>query len=201
MREKILEGAHSLFVQYGVRSVSMDDVARALSVSKKTLYQHFTNKDSLVTETVNLHTEQERKEFEDIKTNAKDAIEELYMISKCMRDHVYKLNPSLMYDLQKYHTGAWELFQRFKADFLLGMIVHNLERGITEGSYRSGINPKILAIMRIELVQLIFNDQIFPRSEFNFIEVQLQVFDHFVNGILSEKGRVLYQQYQIKESI
>jgi len=179
----------------------MDDVARALSMSKKTLYQHFTNKDALVTETVSVHMKQEQDEFEEVQQKAKDAIEELYLLSKCMRDRVFKLNPSLLYDLQKYHAEAWKVFQEFKKEFLIGQIIHNLTRGIEEGSYRDNINPKILATLRIESVQLIFNDQIFPRAEFDFVDVQMQVFDHFVHGILSDKGRKLFQKYHLPENM
>lgn len=195
MKDKILEGAHSLFIQYGVRSVSMDDVARALSMSKKTLYQHFSNKDDLVTEAVRLHMEREAREFDDIHDEADNAIEELFLLSRCMREHLMNLNPSLLYDLQKYHANAWELFQQFKKQYLMGQIRRNLERGIAEGFFRSEINAKVLAIYRVESVQLVFNDQLFPRPEFDFANVQLQVFDHFVHGLLSDKGRALYQQH------
>lgn len=199
MKQKILEGAHSLFIQYGVRSVSMDDVARALTVSKKTLYQYFKNKDKLVTDVVKLHMDGERKEFEQIKAKSSNAIEELFNLSKCMREHVFKINPSLLYDLQKYHSEAWEVFQTFKGDFIQGQVMDNLNRGIQEGCYRAEIDPEVLAILRMETIQLIFNDQIFPRAQFDFVAVQMQVFEHFVHGILSEKGRKLYQQYQIQE--
>ncbi len=195
MKDKILEGAHSLFIQYGVRSVSMDDVARALSMSKKTLYQHFSNKDDLVTEAVRLHMEREAKEFDDIHEEADNAIAELFLISRCMREHVLNLNPSLLYDLQKYHANAWELFQQFKKEYLMGQISRNLDRGIQEGFYRKEINAKVLAMYRVESVQLIFNDQLFPRPEFDFADVQMQVFDHFVHGLLSDLGRELYRTH------
>lgn len=188
-----------LFVQYGVRSVSMDDVARALSISKKTLYQHFTNKDELVTETVQLHMSHERSEFDTIKASSVNAIEELFLLSKCMRERVFKINPSLVYDLQKYHADAWQVFQEFKREFLMGQIMDNLQKGQNEGYYRPEIDIRLIAILRMETIQMVFNDQIFPRSEFDFMEVQMQVYDHFIHGILSEKGKELYQQYQLKE--
>lgn len=200
LRQRIIEGAHTLFVQYGVRSVSMDDVSRSLSMSKKTLYQYFTNKDELVTATVNFHMESEREEFVHIHQEASNAIEELIMLSKCMREHVFKLNPSLLYDLQKYHADAWEVFHVFKKEFLIGQIVQNLRRGIAEGQYRDNIIPEILAVLRVESVQMIFSELLFPRTEFNFIDVQMQVFDHFVHGILSDQGREFYNQVYKKES-
>lgn len=177
----------------------MDDVARALAVSKKTLYQYFTNKDELVTEVVVLHMEGEKQEFSEIINVSSNAIEELYRLSKCMRKHIFKINPALLFDLQKYHTEAWGVFQAYKHEFIQGQIKHNLERGIKEGYYRAELNAEVLSILRMETIQLLFSEQLFPRSKFEFVEVQMQVFDHFVHGILSEKGRQLYQQHQILE--
>ncbi len=199
MREKILEGAHGLFVQFGIRSVSMDDVARRLSVSKKTLYQHFSSKDDLVSESVKLHMAGEREHFSDIAKNSKDAIEELINITQCLREHIFKMNPSLLFDLQKYHSEAWEVFQNFKKEFLMNQITSNISRGISEGFYRPEINPKIIAIIRIETVQFAFDDRIFPRGEFDFQEVQVQMMDHFTQGLLSDKGKETYHRYHQAE--
>ncbi|MFY0605285.1 MAG: TetR/AcrR family transcriptional regulator [Cyclobacteriaceae bacterium] len=201
MKEKILEGAHNLFVQFGVRSVSMDDVANRLSVSKKTLYQHFESKDALVSEAVKLHMAGEMEHFNSIAISSQDAIDELINITRCLREHVFKINPSLLFDLQKYHADAWETFQKFKKEFLMNQITTNISRGISEGYYRDSLDPKIMAIIRIETVQFAFDDRVFPRSEFDFQEVQMQMMDHFTQGLLSEKGRNLYQQYQQSETI
>lgn len=199
MREKIIEGAQSLFIQYGIRSVSMDDVARALSMSKKTLYQHFSNKNELVTEAVENYIKGEMEEFSKIGKVSSNSIEELFNLSKCMREHVFKINPSMLYDLQKYHADAWAIFQRFKNRFLRGQIVDNIERGVKEGYYRPGIDPKVIAILRMETVQMAFNDLIYPRTQFNFLDVQIQLFDHFVHGLLSDEGKRLYSDYQLKD--
>ena len=117
-----------------------------------------------------------------------------------MREHVFKINPSMLYDLQKYHADAWEIFQQFKNRFLRGQIMDNINKGVQEGYYRPEIDPRVIAVLRLETVQMAFNDQIFPRMEFNFLEVQMQLFDHFVHGILSDKGKQLYTQYQLKEA-
>ncbi|MEQ8241140.1 MAG: helix-turn-helix domain-containing protein [Cyclobacteriaceae bacterium] len=106
MKQKIVEGAEKLFMQYGVRSVSMDDVAREVSMSKKTLYQHFSNKDALVSEVGRHHMEKEKIELSNATSQAQNAIEELHLLSRCMRENIFKMNPSLLYDLQKYHREA-----------------------------------------------------------------------------------------------
>lgn len=187
-------------MQYGVRSVSMDDVARELAVSKKTLYQFFENKDDLVTEVVRYHMEGEREIFVRIHEQAENAIQELYLLSCCMREHTFKVNPSLLYDLQKYHADAWEVFHLFKHEVIMRQITDNLERGMAEGYYREGLNVQVLSKLRMETVQLAFSDQVFPRAQFDLVEVQMQIYDHFVHGILSPKGKELYHQYQLQEA-
>jgi AcrR family transcriptional regulator len=200
VKQQIVEGAEKLFMQYGVRSVSMDDVAREVSMSKKTLYQHFSNKDSLVSEVSRQHMQKEQLQLKVVTENAQNAIEELHLLSGCMRENIIKMNPSLLYDLQKYHREAWDIFKEFKQNFVKGHLVNNLIQGIKEGYYRKEINPEILAIIRMESIEQIFNENIFPSSQFELFEVQMQVFDHFVHGLLTEKGKELYQQYQQLES-
>src|SRR5215207_4917906 len=101
-KDKILKAAENLFMKYGVRSISMDDIARHLSVSKKTLYQHFVDKEDIVTMACRAHLERNSKEFEQIKITSKNAIEELALLSTCLKQNVEDMNPSLLFDLQKY---------------------------------------------------------------------------------------------------
>ena len=198
MKQKILEGAETLFMRYGVRSVSMDDVAREVSVSKKTIYQHFNHKDDLVTEAAKNYLTGEMREVSEITEQASDALEELFLLSKCIRQNISRVNPSLLYDLHKYHPDAWEVFKDYKDNFIMGKVMSNLIRGKKENLYRSEINEKILSVMRVEQVQLIFDERAFPKSDFDFVEVQVQIFDHFIHGLLSDNGRKYYKEYQKK---
>lgn len=187
-------------MQYGIRSVTMDDVAREASMSKKTLYQYFDNKDGLVSEVSLNHFEKETKEFEDMYSQSTDAIHEILLVSQCLRQHVFKMNPSLLYDMQKYHGRAWDKYLEFKQSTVRGYIERNIERGKKEGYFRAVINAKVLSILRVECVQLVFNPKIFPREEFDFPSVQLQILDHFIHGLLTDKGREKYEEYINEES-
>lgn len=202
-REKIVVAAAELFMRYGVRSVSMDDVARELGMSKKTLYQSFSNKDELVSATMQLHMEMEKSEFSKIGENSENAIDELHRLTGCIRRSMEGVNPSLLFDLQKYHPDAWKLFLDFKQNFIQSEVERNVKRGVKEGHYRSEINPTILAKIRVEVVQLVFDPKVFPTNEFNLVDVQMHVLDHFIHGLLSDEGRELYHQYQtnLKSSI
>ena len=174
----------------------MDDIARHLSVSKKTLYQHFADKEDIVTMTCQSHIEGIWKEFQDIKNNSKNAIDELAKISLCLKQNSEDTNPSLLFDLQKFHPKAWEVWLNHKNKFIRESVIRNLKQGIEEGHYRPEINVEIIAAMRLELVQLPFDDHVFPSAKFNAARVQMQIFDHFVHGIVTEKGKKLYQKYK-----
>ncbi|MEO9871289.1 TetR/AcrR family transcriptional regulator [Ekhidna sp.] len=199
-KEKILHSAQELFIQYGIRSVTMDDVARSASMSKKTLYQYFDNKDGLVSEVAMKHFEQETEEFTQIEDVANDAINEILLVSQCLRKHVFRMNPSLLYDMQKYHGKAWDNYLQFKHSTIRGHIQRNIERGQREGYFRNEIDAKVLSIFRVEGVQMVFNPKVFSREEFEFAAVQLQILDHFIHGLLTEKGKIKYDEYMKTES-
>ena len=200
INERIIVAADSLFMKYGARSVTMDDIARELSVSKKTIYQYYKDKDEIVTLVSQAHIEQEKKEFTEIYESSNNAIEEIFKISQCIRKMVTEINPSLLYDLQKYHRRAWDLYLDYKTEFIKNSVVNNLQRGIKEGCYREEIDVEVIATFRVEQVQMAFDDKIFPRNKFNFSEVQMQLLNHFIHGLLTDKGRKLYKDYQLNNS-
>lgn len=196
IKDRILRGAEELFLRYGVRSVSMDDVARHLSVSKKTLYQYFADKDEIVTMVASYHMEKDQKQYEGFRLTAKNAIDELVKISGCLKRDFQKMNPSLLFDLQKYHAKAWAAWLSHKQKYIRDSVVRNLKQGIEEGFFRPEINPAVLAKARLELIQLTFNEDIFPSVQYNLAEVNSQLFDHFVYGLLTDKGRKVYEKYK-----
>lgn len=187
--------AKELFHKYGIRSVKMDDVAKQLSMSKKTLYQYFNDKDELVEEATKAHIARERKDFQEIYHSAENEIQELYMVSKCLRRNLNEVNPTLLYDLKRYYPASWKHWIEFREEFVFVSIVENMRKGIEAGYFRQNIDPQVMAILRIIEVEMLFDVETFPPSEFDYKHVQVQLFDHFVFGIATEKGRKLYQQY------
>lgn len=195
LKEKILTGAEELFMRYGVRSISMDDIARHLSVSKKTLYQHVADKDELVLEVTRKLLERNYKGCELIRHAADNPVEELARTSLWIKKSMEEINPTMLFDLQKFHVKAWNLWLEFKNKFIQEEVIRNLVAGMDAGYVRP-VNKEIMSILRVEFVQIAFNQDIFPREKFNLAEVQSQIFDHFVFGLVTEKGRKLYLKYK-----
>lgn len=195
MKEHILAGADHLYLKYGVRSVTMDDIANHLSISKKTIYQHFEDKNDLVMQVTIHHMEGEKSSCCGIMDESTNAIEQMHRITGHMREHVVNMNPSLLFDLKKYHPKAFEQYQKYKFDFLVGVIEDNLKLGIQQGYYRPEINTTIMTRLRIASVELGFDNDIFPPNEFNIVDVQMNIFDHFLHGVMTAEGLKLYKQY------
>jgi len=198
IRDNIIEATSELFNQYGIKSITMDEIASHLSISKKTIYQYFKDKDELVCKVLERDLEFDMEEIERITQNSSNTIEEIYELSKFLRRHVFNLNPSLLFDLKKYHPKAWKVFEDFKSNVFKASIVDLLTRGITEGYFRKDINPEVLALLRMEEVQIPFDNTIFPRDRFDFREVQMEFYDHFIHGIITEKGRIMLEKFSEK---
>ena len=177
----------------------MDDVAKNLSVSKKTLYQYFSDKDELVEEASKAHIQQEREELEQATRESSNAIEELYLTSKCVRKNIDRINPTVLFDLLRFYPKSYSLWQNFKDEFIFQSIALNLKQGIEDGYFRKEINLEILSRLRLLEIQLLFDQDVFPIDQYDFKEVQIQLFDHFVYGIVTEKGRALYLNYLEKD--
>ena len=189
-----------LFFRYGVRRVTMDDVAKALGMSKKTLYQYYSDKDELVAEATQAHLDRERIEFDKIFRNSENSIKSLFLISQCMRKSLSEINPSVLFDLKRFYPKSWEYWTEFKDQYIFKSIVENIKKGIEEEYFRPEVNAEILANLRVMEIQVLFDRESFPSEKFNFMEVQMQLFNHFVYGITTEKGRKLYKEYLEKEN-
>jgi AcrR family transcriptional regulator len=195
-KEKILEGTEALFMKYGIRSVTMDDIARHLSVSKKTLYQHFADKDDLVYKMSELFLKRNFAQYSQIESSSKNSVEELSRISVCIKSDMENMNSSMLFDLQKYHPKAWNLWSEHKVKIISESVVRNIKQGIAEGFFRPEVNPEIMAITRVILIERAFDAQEYPKDKFSLMDVQSQLFELFVYGLCTEKGRKLYQKYK-----
>lgn len=197
-KAKILKGATDLFIRYGIRSVSMDNIANHIGVSKKTLYQYFKDKDEMVYSVTQAHIERDRMQLDAIAESATNAIDELVNLSACLRENFRNMNPSLLFDLQKYHHKSWNLWIEYKNELIRDQIVRSLNQGKEEGYFRPEINTDIMAIVRLETIQMPFDPVIFPKDKYELGDIQLQIFEHFIHGLFTEKGKKLYEKQKQK---
>jgi len=194
-KERILVKAEELFMQYGIRSVSMDDIANNLGMSKKTLYQYYADKDELVDAVVEGHINHIQCDCIDCRKDAKDAIHEIFITMERILEEIGNMNPMLLYDLEKFHFKSYRRFRDHKDKFLAQVIKENIEWGIKEELYRPEINVDIMCKFRIESMMIPFNVALFPPGKYNLGQLSQEIIEHFVYGLATIKGHKLIQKY------
>lgn len=200
--ERIKQTAHGLFMQFGLRSVSMDDIATGLGISKKTIYQFYKDKDALVEDVIASIIEHNQLCCQKDREGSINAIHEIFLAMDFMMEIFKPMNPSLVFDMQKYYPGAFLKFSEHKNDYLQGIIKANILRGIEEELYREDLQVEILSRFRVESMMLPFNPDFQSKVKFNLAVIEEELILHFLFGMVSLKGykmAIKYQQDRIKK--
>ncbi len=195
---KILNASADLFRQYGFKTITMDDVARKAGVSKKTLYQHFANKNDVVNESVNWYKCRITEMCQNTMDDSENAIEAMVRVMG-MYDQVHRqINPAAMLELERFYPEGFALFKESLLKQDVVAIRENIERGIEEGLYREDIDPEFMARYRMELSLMIFHPNFLVNDRFEFHFVAQQIAEHFLYGVMTAKGEKHYHKYKEK---
>jgi AcrR family transcriptional regulator len=195
-KERILEKAHELFNRYGLRSVSMDDIAAQVGMSKKTLYQFFTDKEELVGAVFNSIMEGNKGHCCDAQKVSQNALDEVFLAFDRVQEMFADMNPAILFDMEKYHPQTFKKFKEYQNNFLYGMIKANLERGVEEGLYRDDLDIDILTRYRIHSVMLAFNPEVFPNNRTQLVHIEQELLEHFLYGLATVKGDKVIEKYK-----
>lgn len=196
MKSRILEKGTELFFRYGVKTVTMDAIATDLGISKKTIYQHFPDKDSMVYEVVKTFTEQDLEKWAELDRLYPNVIEKMFKSFEMVKDMLVQMNPRLLFEIQKYFPTAYQLFVEHGEKCIHENLIADFKKGAQFGYFRNDIDFELLARLRMAEVDLAFNPNFFPNNKLSLYETQLTLMDIFMRGILTDKGLTLYTSYQ-----
>ncbi|HPF52034.1 MAG TPA: TetR/AcrR family transcriptional regulator [Draconibacterium sp.] len=194
LKDRIIEEAIRLFMKLGIRHVTMDDIANNLAISKRTLYEVFKDKNELISTCIQNLTIKQDTRYQQLKEETSNVLE---LMMKNMLDGVQalnKINPIFFSDLKKYYPIVWEEKQRNHTEKGLNHIHTQLRNGVNEGLFRKDIDIKIVAKLFHEQINMIGDDQIFPKDEYNFVDLFKNLVINFVRGISTRKGTDLIDQ-------
>lgn len=198
-RKRILEIATEQFARYGVRAVTMEDIARQAGVSKKTIYQEFSDKKDLVKEAFEKILDEDRCKLAFILETEDGVIEHLVKTSKMMQERLQNMNPMVILEIQKYFPEAWRMFEAFKVEVIMKDLVKVIEKGKELGYFRAEIDSEILAKTRVNQITSSFDPSNFSNPNHNLADEQMVLLDHFLHGIFTEKGRIAFTTQQAIE--
>jgi AcrR family transcriptional regulator len=196
LKDHILTEADKLFCQCGIKSITMDDIARHLGMSKKTIYQHYRDKNDLVQTLIKNKMETEVCVMDQNSAEALNAVDEVFRAVTHMESMLSNINPILFYDLQKYHPEAWLIFKNFRESNLYKVIRQNLDNGIEQGYYRKEINQDIISTMRIEQIDMAFNHSLNLVNKYGVYRVMKEITEHYLYGICTPMGYKLIDKYK-----
>jgi len=193
----ILQRVRSLYRKYGIKSVTMDDVAHELGISKKTLYQYVRDKDELVSKVMELEITSQHNHFIESCRESLNAIEEIAEIASCINYMFKEYSAVAEYDLKKYYPDLYNKLREVRRERILKFILDNLIKGKNERLYRENLNVEILSKLSLSHIDSMFESEIITITEFLDPVFFLEYFNYHLRGIVNDKGlRILEDQIQ-----
>lgn len=189
MKEKILQKATDMFLNYGFKSVTMDDIANKMGISKKTIYTHYANKTALVEDSTMYMFEVISSGIDLICDLEKNPIEELYEIKKFVMVNLKNEKSSPQYQLQKYYPKIHDVVRKKNFEVMQDCVVRNVEKGIALGIYRENLNIEFVSRIYFSGVHSIKDLQVFPVEQFPVSILMDDYLEYHLRGIVTPTGR------------
>ncbi len=184
----IIRKVAQLYKKYGVKSITMDDVAHELGISKKTLYEYFSDKLHLVNAVVEQEVIFNDLRLQEHKNNSENALQEMFKIFRFHLQMLKEYNPSLEFDLKKYYSEIYSKLKRIKRAKIRETTLDNLIKGKQEGFYRKELNEEIITKLTVLRIESLSETDLFSQEEVYSHEFSKEMFLYHLYGILTPKG-------------
>jgi len=185
---EFLKQAFEVYMKFGIKSVTMDELARQLGMSKKTIYTFVKDKNDLVEQCVLMAQNEEICEINVISNENVNAIDESLAIGELIANKLRAIHPSIFFDIQKYHPNAFKLMNCHRDDLIAESVIENLKKGKKQGLYRDNLDEAIISRMYLSFINVLFNGEIFPSANYSFSQVYSEYFRYHIRGIASDEG-------------
>jgi AcrR family transcriptional regulator len=184
----ILDGSGRLLLKYGLRNLSMDDISRDLSISKKTLYQYVENKADLIDKVMMNHLDEDWKRVIESVIPGRNAIDVLLSVSKQVCEHTKEINPNISFELQKFYPDVYKKFiDKQRSQIMTGMRL-NIEQGMQEGLFRSDVDIDVVLHLYTQAVEDIHQIDIKNGANVSYDKLLSVMFENHIRGIASQEG-------------
>jgi AcrR family transcriptional regulator len=198
VKENIIERAACLFADYGIKGITMDDIASHLGMSKRTIYEYFKDKKELITECTLYFEHRKDEQIRQILENSSNLFEALLKMYRTDLEGMQKVNKKFIEDIKKYFP---EINQRHieKKSLKIQKSVEFFKKGMDEGLIRKDLNPEILSVLVVEEMDMIFNGNSSLILKFSFLDIYKTLFITFLRGIATDKGLAIIDEFTKEE--
>ncbi|MDX1829480.1 MAG: TetR/AcrR family transcriptional regulator [Lutibacter sp.] len=197
MKKTILEKSGEVFLKYGFKTATMDDIANELAISKKTIYKYFKNKEQLVDESVLFFHNNIHNSILCICNKGYNAIEENFEVKIMFKDIFKNLNESPVFQLQKYYPKTYEKVMSSEFEMFKDCISENIKKGIKEGLYRKDINESVISRFYFSLVFSVYDTTLFTQQNKTLNQLEIEALEYHTRAIATDKGiKILEKQLE-----
>lgn len=195
MEELIVTKAKELFFTYGLKAVSMDDIAKHTGVSKKTIYKDFEHKNQLVHQLVTELLLCHKQALDQCSVEARDAVDEVLLSTQAPFNTIAAIHPGFFYELEKFFQPVWQLTTIHRRQVLIPSIIQNLEKGIAAEVYRPEMDIPFVTDLRVQQILTAINPRTFTDRKIPAKKLMLQLSEFYLYGIATPKGKKLINKY------
>ena len=188
MNQKIIETATEMFLTHGFKSVTMDEIASKMGISKKTIYHHFENKNDLVEATTLRLFETISSGIDKIMLLDNNPIEELFVIKDFVMKHLKDESISPIYQLQKFYPNIHKTLMMRQFEKMDYCVIDNLNKGMQQGLFRNNINLELIGRFYFAGMTSIKDAELFNPEEFSSKLVQDTYLEYHLRAICTQKG-------------
>jgi AcrR family transcriptional regulator len=198
-RQRIIEEAAVMFRTYGIRAVTMDMLANQMGISKRTIYEVFTDKDELLRGVLKWMTVRQREVMTKILNESENVIEAIFKMLDLMRDHFQNMSPAFQMDMKRHHHDVMKKLSELNELPYINNNSEIIERGIKEGVFRKDIDVEIINKCMLEVARMSNDREIFPPDDFQNKDVIRNVYLNYLRGISTARGLDLINFYEKKK--
>ena len=188
MKELILNKATDLFLNFGFKSVTMDQIANEIGISKKTIYNFFENKKHLVNVVTNGMFASITSGIKQIKKESLDPISELFDIKLFLIKILKGERTTPLYQLRKFYPETHKEITQKQFDFMTKSAIESLKSGVKLGLFRKDINIDLISRLYFNGMIGIKDQDIFPAEKYEPTFLMLKYIEYHLRAIVTEKG-------------
>ncbi len=194
-RERIITESMNLFMRYGIKAVTMDTIAEHLGMSKRTIYDHFRDKDHLLENCISYQMKKEEKANKQIFEESSNLIEAFLKHIKRNVAAMNSVSPLFFRDAKKYHSSVFRKKGREHEHKSYDFIYRYIQEGKKQGYIRKDVNEDIVSVLLKEQFRIMGNEDIFPSDKYSKSEVFENIAINFIRGIVTDKGLKIINEY------